>query len=345
MKQYLRPVFGGGEAGVFFEDFVEVAGVFVAYQGGDFGGGDVGVSQGAFGGLHADLGEVVYGGEAFFFLENSGEVSGVEVEVFGEHFHGNGFAVVFLEEVFCLFGDGLASFGGFGAAGEGYFFFYEGEDFFSVFVGGPEAVVGKVVPAFFGRGVVKADQEFVYVLDQVFEIVDQGVEAVYEGAELFCGILGAFAAELIFKVLPVQAAGELAGVGGGVFHVIYFAVPGQKTVLQGLFALVEEFGGEGTGNGTQPEGDYGAQDIEFHDLGIQGFVYLLLERLQGGRGKKKDSVGGIGARQEAEGGGEPGGEAVGQYAVYVFYAEIAALVVAAHMGGSHDEFPVFVRSE
>lgn len=191
MKQYLRPVFGGGEAGVFFEDFVEVAGVFVAYQGGDFGGGDVGVSQGAFGGLHADLGEVVYGGEAFFFLENSGEVSGVEVEVFGEHFHGNGFAVVFLEEVFCLFGDGLASFGGFGAAGEGYFFFYEGEDFFSVFVGGPEAVVGKVVPAFFGRGVVKADQEFVYVLDQVFEIVDQGVEAVYEGAELFCGILGA----------------------------------------------------------------------------------------------------------------------------------------------------------
>lgn len=253
------------------------------------------------------------------------------MEVFGEHFHGNGFAVVFLEEVFCLFGDGLASFGGFGAAGEGYFFFYEGEDFFSVFVGGPEAVVGKVVPAFFGRGVVKADQEFVYVLDQVFEIVDQRVEAVYEGAELFCGILGAFAAELIFKVLPVQAAGELAGVGGGVFHVIYFAVPGQKTVLQGLFALVEEFGGEGTGDGAQPEGDYGSQDIEFHDLGIQGFVYLLLERLQGGRGKEKDSVGSIGARQEAEGGGEPGGEAVGQYAVYVFYAEIAALVVAAHM--------------
>ena len=48
-----------------------------AYEGGDLGGGDVGVSQGAFGGLHADLGEVVYGGEAFFFLENSGEVSGV----------------------------------------------------------------------------------------------------------------------------------------------------------------------------------------------------------------------------------------------------------------------------
>ena len=72
---------------------------------------------------------------------------------------------------------------------------------------------------------------------------------------------------------------------------------------------------------------------------------MFLERLQGGRGKEKDSVGSIGARKEAEGGGEPGGEAVGQYAVYVFYAEIAALVVAAHMGGSHDEFPVFVRSE
>ena len=39
-------------------------------------------------------------GEGLLFLENSGEVSGVEVEVFGEHFHGNGFAVVFMREVF-----------------------------------------------------------------------------------------------------------------------------------------------------------------------------------------------------------------------------------------------------
>ena len=225
------------------------------------------------------------------------------------------------------------------------FFFYEGEDFFSVSWEDQNAVVGKVVPAFFGRGVVKADQEFVYVLDQVFEIVDQGVEAVYEGAEFFRGILGAFAAELIF---PGSSSPGCLGAGRCRRRGLpcdIFCRSRSENGASGPVRFGRRVRGEGTGNGAQPEGDYGSQDIEFHDLGIQGFVYLLLERLQGGRGKEKDSVGGIGARQEAEGGGEPGGEAVGQYAVYVFYAEIAALVVAAHMGGSHDEFPVFVCSE
>lgn len=80
--------------------------------------------------------------------------------------------------------------------------------------------------------------------------------------------------------------------------------------------------------GAQPEGDYGSQDIEFHDLGIPGSHICFWRRLQEGSRKKVWSgVLGPGRRRKAEG---AWGRLSASMLACVSMLEIAALVVALH---------------